>query len=143
MRITFDTNVILDNLLDRGDFADTSTRVLELARVGKIAGFITANTITDIYYIVMKSIRDDQKARLILQKMLVSFDIIDVSSRDIQKALFSPMVDFEDALLAACAHRIKSDLIVTRNQDDFVDSPVVAITPEAFLKQWMGTDILT
>ena len=134
MRLTFDTNVILDNLLNRQPFAGFSTRALKFADAGKFTGYVTANTITDLYYLTYKVIRDDQKVRELLRKILNSLKLIDVTGRDIQKALASPMPDFEDALLAACAHRIKSDYILTRNEADFADSPVAALTPEVFLK---------
>jgi len=135
MRITFDTNIILDNLLSREPFADSSTRALKLAETGYFTGYITANSITDIYYHTVKVVRDDKRVRQLLRKVLSSLKVIDVLNRDIQMALASPMPDFEDALLAACAKRAKSDYILTRNEEDFADSPVAALTPEVFLKQ--------
>jgi hypothetical protein len=46
------------------------------------------------------------------------------------------MTDYEDALAAQCAKRIKADCIVTRNTADFMASPVPAKEPSAFLRQF-------
>jgi len=43
------------------------------------------------------------------------------------------MNDYEDALLAHCAKRVKADYIITRNIVDFKNSPVLPITPTDFL----------
>jgi len=43
------------------------------------------------------------------------------------------MPDFEDALQAAAARACGASVIITRNEKDFLASPVAAMTPEAFL----------
>ena len=54
----------------------------------------------------------------------------------VQNGLASDMTDFEDALLACCAKRVKADYIVTRNKVDFKLSPVTPISPEDFLEKY-------
>lgn len=41
--------------------------------------------------------------------------------------------DLEDGLQMCCASKEKLDYIITRNIDDFVDSPISAILPDTFL----------
>ncbi len=60
-------------------------------------------------------------------------EVIDVTKVNCIKALALPMNDFEDALLAHCAKRVKADYIITRNVKDFINSPVNAISPKEFL----------
>jgi hypothetical protein len=42
------------------------------------------------------------------------------------------MNDFEDALVSAIARRCHIDYIVTRNTRDYRESPVRALSPQAF-----------
>jgi len=50
-------------------------------------------------------------------------DIANVLKSDVLKAFEMDFSDFEDALLARCARRIKADYIITRNKQDFTKSP--------------------
>jgi len=45
------------------------------------------------------------------------------------------MSDFEDAVIASAAEAAECMWIVTRDLDDFSNSPVTPITPEEFLTQ--------
>lgn len=54
MRIIIDTNIVLDVLLHRTDFLDASYNVLKLPTLDKAEAFVTANSITDIYYILRR-----------------------------------------------------------------------------------------
>ena len=44
--------------------------------------------------------------------------------------------DFEDAVIAATALREGASYIITRNTIDFVKSPVPAMTPADFLREY-------
>ncbi len=63
IRILIDTNVIIDYLADRTPFADAAEQVLSLCESGKVTGMITANAITDIYYIVRKHLAEKNNRR--------------------------------------------------------------------------------
>jgi hypothetical protein len=52
---------------------------------------------------------------------------------DITAALPMNISDFEDAVVAAIAKREKADFIITRNEADFANSPVPALSPARFL----------
>ena len=58
MRIMFDTNIFLDVLLEREPFVEDSCKVLSLCEDHKIDGFVSASSITDIYYLVKKYTHD-------------------------------------------------------------------------------------
>jgi predicted nucleic acid-binding protein len=133
MTIMIDTNIILDVLGKREPFLKHSAKVLMLAAQKKFSACITANTITDIYYLTRKHIPDPEKIRIILLDLMDVLNVVDVTRTDCVKAFDLSMNDHEDALLARCAKRIKANFIVTRNPDDFINSPVPAIIPEDFL----------
>ena len=61
---------------------------------------------------------------------MMSVTLADVMAKDVTDSFDLAIVDFEDALLAQCAKRLKTDYIVTRNINDFMGSPVPPITPD-------------
>jgi predicted nucleic acid-binding protein len=102
-------------------------------RRGKAKGAVTANTITDIYYILRKHL-DKEALKTALRGLMELLEVVDVTGSECRAALDLSMDDYEDALLACCAENWEADCIVTRNTKDFADSPVRALTPEDFLK---------
>ena len=132
MKIVIDTNIVIDYFADREPFADFAEQIFELCDSELVEGYFTANTITDIYYILRK-IAGDLQTREHIKTISAILNIVDVTGNDIMKALESHMTDFEDALLSECAKRIRADYIVTRNTRDFIDSPVIAIEPADFI----------
>ena len=49
MKVMFDTNIILDLLLNRQPFCEMSARVIDLSATKVIEGYVSASAITDIY----------------------------------------------------------------------------------------------
>ena len=135
MKILIDTNIIIDYLADRTPFADDAERVLELCGSGDIEGFLTASTVTDIYYVIRK-VCGREKTLEAIRTLCSILDIANVGKADILGAMELDITDYEDALTAQCAKRIKADCIVTRNSTDFMNSPVPAKEPAAFLEQF-------
>lgn len=54
MRILLDTNILVDIALERQPFLENSLKVLTLVYQQQLEGYISASTISDIYYIVRK-----------------------------------------------------------------------------------------
>ena len=135
MKILIDTNIVLDVLLRRTDFFNASYNVLKLATLGKAEAIVTANSITDIYYILHRANKEPIKSKDAIVQLLSLVNIADVLASDVMNALSSKITDFEDALAGAIAKRVKADYIVTRNTKDFNNSPVAAIDPKDFLIQ--------
>lgn len=133
MKILVDTNVILDVLLNREPFAQNSSAVLKLCETPSFQGYITATTITDIYYILCKNIADKSTLYNALEKLLSIVEICDVTKHNIFNALKLRESDFEDAIQSDCAKSIGVDYIVTRNTEDFKNSKVKGITPSDYL----------
>lgn len=132
MKATIDTNVILDCLLKREPFAVDAREIFNLSEHNDFSGFVTASSVTDIYYILRKTI-GSKRAVEAIRSLLMIFDLIDVVKNDLIAALELNMPDFEDALVASCAKRVGSEYIVTRNVKDFISSPVKPILPNEFI----------
>ena len=138
MNVVIDTNVILDVIGKREPFVQFSAAVLMLVAKGNLSASITANTITDIYYLAKKHHHDHEVTKTALLNIIDLHEIVDVTKADCIKAFDLPMTDYEDALLAQCARRIKADYIISRDVKDFKNSPVKTITPKDFLSQYFS-----
>lgn len=135
MKIVIDTNIVLDTIGKRQPFFKQSRNVMQLVAQRKMDGAITANTVTDIAYLLRKHIGQDS-IKTALRNLMDMLAVLEVNRSLCLKAFDIPITDYEDALLAACAQHWKADYIVTRNCKDFAGSPVKAMVPKDFLKQF-------
>lgn len=133
MKIVFDTNIIIDALAEREPFAAAAKSLIFAVAEGKADGFITTNTVTDIYYLLRKHYSDAQTARAKMETLFAVIGILEISRSDCTNAIRHPMSDFEDAVLALCAERASADFIATRNPKDFAASPVPPKSPAELL----------
>ena len=134
MKLLIDTNIILDAFEKREPWCEAAESLLIAVAEEKAEGFITASTLTDLYYLLRKHLQDMDKAKQALLGLLAIVDVLEVTGTDCRNAFDLPIADYEDALLAYCARRHKMDCIVTRNTKHFVGSSVKAIQPDDWLK---------
>jgi len=135
MKLLIDTNIILDALMMRDPWAEAAQSLLLAVAEEKAEGYITASTMTDLYFLLRKHLHDNEKARQALLCFITSVNILDVTGMDCEKAFTLPISDYEDALLAYCGKRHKMDFIVTRNPSHFKGSPVKIIETDAILQK--------
>jgi predicted nucleic acid-binding protein len=131
-RILFDTNVVLDVLLDRQPHVEASAAAWAAVETGILEGMLAADAVTTIHYLVRKEM-GAIKARRIVSALLRVFGVAAVSGAVVQEALQSPLPDFEDAVTAAAARLAGCQCIVTRDPKGFRGSPVRSLTPEAII----------
>ena len=62
------------------------------------------------------------------------FSVLDTTGDDCKNALFSPITDYEDAIMVETAKKAGIDYIVTRNIKDYSKSSVKVSLPADFLK---------
>ncbi len=130
MRVMIDTNVILDVLLERQPFFDESKSVLKLCEEKVIHGFISASSVTDIFYLIRKALGSVDAAYDALGCILNIVKILTVTNDDVNNAFVKKAKDFEDCLLATCAKSNKCEGIVTRNKKDFSSFGIPLYSPE-------------
>jgi predicted nucleic acid-binding protein len=133
VRVLFDTNVLMDVLLDRRPFAEASAQVMDQAVRGTITGLIGATTVTTIFYLASREIGKKDAMRQI-EKLMALFEVAPVNRSVLEAGMTSKSPDFEGAVLAEAAHQAGAQAIVTRNLKDFAHSPVRAYTT----KQWLA-----
>ena len=133
MRIAFDTNVLIDAIANRADYEAAQSLIMAVA-AEKVSGVITANSITDIYYIAKKVV-GDENARNGIWNLMTVFDVAPVDGEVCATALSVQMSDFEDAVLAVCAAKEEADYIVSRDQGFLKASgcPITVIEPSTLL----------
>jgi len=134
MNVLIDTNVVLDQALNREPFWELAEQVFMLAEKGLVLQ-ITSSAVTDIYYLMRKR-EGDLATREYLSHLFAVFQVLDVTGADCRNALMLHVRDYEDALQAICARRAKSKYIITRNAKHYEGSLVPALTPEQFLEEW-------
>lgn len=133
MKLLVDTNIILDILCKREGFFENSLQSLEKALTHDMP-MISSSSITDIYYIIRKSLGSDI-AKEKLKELISMVKVMDTRESDIEKALNCNISDFEDAVVSMIAKRAKCKYILTRNINDFKNSEVPAILPSEFIKK--------
>jgi predicted nucleic acid-binding protein len=132
LRILFDTNVVLDLLLDRQPFAAPAAELLSKAEAGIISGYLCATTVTTIHYLARKVI-GARKAKRQVRMLLSIFEIASVNRAALEGALEGRFRDFEDAVLHEAARLVNADAIVTRNVEDFEESELPVYSCEEML----------
>ena len=131
--VLIDTNVIIDSLAAREPFNEESDAIFDLIKAGEINGFISASSVTDIYYLLNKAIGVDLCSKA-MENLLDAFDVISVTKAECLKALKSEIKDYEDALVAECADKADLKYIVTRDKKFLNYSKT--ITPSKLLEQF-------
>jgi len=134
MDILIDTNVILDHLCYRQPYAASAGKILRLCFQRDCKGYIAAHSITNIFYLLRKQFSASERKGMLLD--LCDFiDVIGIQKKQIIDALNdNEYADLEDRIQFECAQIINAHYIITRNIDDFPDSPIPVISPEDFLK---------
>ena len=54
MKVLLDTNIIVDDALEREPFLQASEQVLVLIEQEQVEGYVSASTFGDLYYIIRK-----------------------------------------------------------------------------------------
>jgi len=132
MKVLFDTNIILDVLLDRKPFSEYASYLLSKVECSEINGFLCATTVTTIHYLLSKYL-DKKKAIDSINLIMALFDIASVNRLVIENALKSKFSDFEDSVLHESARHAGAEYIITRNIKDFKKSTIPAYTATEFL----------
>lgn len=134
MKVFYDSNVVLDVLLNRTDFVSDSLSALKLSENRIVKGYISVVSITDIFYLVKKNLKDTDAA---IEKIKTLLKIVSVAKADekiAKKAIDSGWKDFEDSVQYSVAKKANCKCIVTRNKKDYKLSDIPVYTPTEFIE---------
>jgi len=140
LRALIDTCIIIDALQNRDPFADDAKALFLAVANRHCSGFITAKSITDIYYLLHRYTHSDKDTRNILNTIFSLFDILDTTDIDCRNAVSSDITDYEDAIMAETALRSGMDCIITRNLKDYSSASIPVYLPADFIKSLDSTN---
>jgi len=134
MIVLIGNNVLLDYVLKREPRAASAKACLDTLVARKTKMWLPLSALTDIYYTTLEAHHDAYAGKAIISKLLNAFQILAIDKADCIRALELDMNDFEFALLATSAKRLKAAYIITNYTEEFRNSPVPAITPEEWVQ---------
>ena len=137
--VLFDTNIILDALASRKPYNREAEQLFLLVAKEQITGFITANSVTDIYYLIRKNLSEND-ARKAIRNLLLLFEIVDITKNDCEIAIDIDNSDYEDAILLVCANKSKIETIVTRDEEFLNYQDFNIVKPNIILSEFNSSD---
>jgi hypothetical protein len=133
-----DTDIVLDHLADRMPFAEYAHRLFGLGEVGAVNLVVSSLTLANLFYILRKAC-GRENTLVLLAKLRKLVEIAPVGGNEIDSALGSRFVDFEDALQHfAALGRGGVAAILTRNGADYAPSEIPVMSAEEFLTRRQG-----
>ena len=135
MKILIDTNIILDYLLEREPFLQDAELLFDAIDSGRVIGYVTATTLTDIFYIARRQTQSVELARQAISTTLAIMVICSVNRAILESAFASGLADFEDAVQIFCAVSQGLEAIVTRDLQGFSSSAVPVLSVRQLLEQ--------
>ena len=134
MNVLIDTCIIIDALQSRKPFDKDAEAVFLSVANRRCVGFLTANSVTDIYYLMHKALHSQEETKKVLGILFSLFEILDTCGIDCRKALTSDVSDYEDAVMIEAAARAEIDCIVTRNLKDYTSASMPVYSPKQFVE---------
>jgi predicted nucleic acid-binding protein len=133
LRLLFDTNVVLDVLLDREPFSTRVALLFSKVEKGELSGYLCATTITTIHYLATK-VLGAGGAKAEIGKLLKVFEVAPVNRSVLETALQSKFPDFEDAVAHASALHVGVHGIVTRDIRGFKQGTISIYSYEELIQ---------
>lgn len=131
-RVLFDSDVILDVLLQRQPHFAASALALDTVAQRKVDGYLAGHAVTNLFYLLRRPL-GRQKSREALTVLMTKLQVAAITDSVIRAALASPFSDFEDAVTHSAAEVAEVEIIVTRNIKDFREALILVMLPEVFL----------
>jgi predicted nucleic acid-binding protein len=136
MNIFIDTNVLLDVMLCRDNFYPASRTVSDIVETNKINAFVSAVSMTTIFYILRKFKPDISEVYSLMDDLSALFTVAPVTEYTITNAMALRWKDFEDAVQFISAQGVNAQYIITRNKADFETPGIPCLNPDEYSTQY-------
>lgn len=133
-RLFLDTNIILDIILERGNY-QPCLEILQKGDDGKVELCTSYLTMANIAYILRKAFSNVEKV-ITLKQLSSIIKVLPMDGEQFDKSLFLDGPDIEDIFQAQCAVSAACNYILTHNPKDF------KIT-SSLLKDWRCPSVMT
>ena len=128
-RILFDTNVLLDAVLERRPHYRAASLIINAVEERVLSGFVAATSVTTCHYIMQRQI-GTETALVAVQRIVRIFEVAPITRRVLEGAFELRFRDFEDAVLHEAARQVSATGIVTSNVNDFDAATLQIMRPE-------------
>ena len=133
MKLSLDTNVIIDLLADRKPYSNAAYIIFKKAKMNKWMLYTSTSSILTAFYILEKQL-SSKKSNQAIKVIISRLEINDLSKDELVNALNSKTADLEDASEIECAIKIENiNYIITRDKKGFKHSPINVLTPNELL----------
>jgi predicted nucleic acid-binding protein len=134
MLVLFDTDVVLDLVLDREPFVEAAVALFERHEQERISGYISPITLVNVFYLTRKN-KGIAGARRAVEELLATLSVCALDGFILENAHRLAFTDYEDAVQHAAATANQLDAIVTRNLKDYQNATLPVFSPTDFLNQ--------
>ena len=132
MNVLFDTNVVLDALLDREPWAEAALTLFDRVESGDLVGHLGATTVTTIHYIARRNVGLGA-AHEMMRDLLRLLEVAPVNRAVLEGALALGFDDFEDAVLHEAGRLAGAQSIVTREPSGFSAATLCVYDPDTLV----------
>ena len=133
MDLLIDTNIILNLVFQRDGYEKDAELLKKISKKGYMA-YITASTVTDLFYIIRKSLHDTEATYSTMEYIFKLVNVLGVLPEDITDAFQCRWKDFEDCVQYTTAINNNINYVITENVKDYKESSEhIVITPEEFI----------
>ena len=133
MNLLIDTNVILDMVFKRSG-CDISMELFRKAKETDANAYITASSVTDLFYIIRKETHDTSRTYTIMENIFGLVAVLSVTEKGIKDAFEQKWKDFEDCVQYMTGKNNGVDYIITANCKDYADALLPAVTPAEWIE---------
>ena len=131
--IFIDSDILLDLFLIRKPFDRFSELLLQQSKNGQFNLYTSTLILANIYYLAAKNF-NKQIAKEQLKILTGIIQMLPFEPDDVEMALNSEHVDFEDTIQFFIAKKHSCDLIISRNTKHYKKFSLPVLTAEQFLE---------
>ena len=132
MNVLFDTNVVLDALLDREPWAEATVALFDRVESEALIGHLGATTVTTVHYIARRNV-GTSVANGMMRDLLQLFEVAPVNRAALEGALALGFDDFEDAVLHEAGRLAGAQAVVTRDPSGFSSASLRVYDPDTLV----------
>jgi len=133
VRVLFDTNVLLDVLLEREPHVEVAEKLVALVDNRRVEGYICATAATTLHHVGAK-VLGPRTVHEHLRTLLGVFGVAAVDRHVLLRALdANGFKDYEDAVVHAAAHAAGCNALVTRDATGFLKATMPVFQPVELL----------
>jgi predicted nucleic acid-binding protein len=133
-KIFIDSDIILDVLLEREEFFESSANILNLSELNEIKLFTSVIAITNIAYILRKELKNNKKVNEYINIILSITKALPVTEEIIINSMETDFNDFEDSIQYITAKTNGIKILLSRNKKDYKKAEIQILTPIEFLE---------